>query len=114
VSALIDWLDGRRPAAPPSLRRVMADALERGDPGTGELAERLAAAGLDLLRIVIAGPPGREGALTLLAADALLTYACEAAVEEEAMEGNGAVARLTAALEPARFERVLQEQGAAP
>lgn len=48
-------------------------------PAAGGEAERLAAAAFDRLRRVLASSGTRETALDLLAADALLTHACEVA-----------------------------------
>jgi hypothetical protein len=53
--------------------------------GSGGLVEALAEAGLDRLRSARdATGRVRESAFRLLEADALLTYACEAALESEA------------------------------
>lgn len=102
------WLDARRPVPPGSLRTALTRALESaGDtaPSTGSsVAERLADAGLATLRSVLAGDAGRTSAPALLAADALLTYACEAAAEE----GPAAVARLGERLSPQAFEALLE------
>jgi|GEM_PF-2090547 len=70
---------------PDALRDRMLEALAA--VGTGSVpvddvdpdAARLAAAALDRLRVVLATDGGREAALDLLAADALLTDACAAA-----------------------------------
>jgi hypothetical protein len=109
VSDIVRWLDARRPAPPPSLRLAMIEALAEAGPDAGSLAERLAAAGLDALARVVAAPSARARAIHLLAADALITYACEAAVEEEASEGNDAVDRLTRRLDLHRFARTLEQ-----
>lgn len=80
MSSMGAWLSGRRPEPPLDLARRLGDsALEEGSLPTASLA----GAGrreLDAARRA----PGRvrESALRLLAADALLTYACEAALEE--------------------------------
>ncbi|MBW3553920.1 MAG: hypothetical protein KY466_10435 [Gemmatimonadetes bacterium] len=73
--------------------------------GEGSLPEQLAAAALSALSTVVAGPAGRLSAATLLAADALLTYACEAA----AGEGTASLQALTRGLGLDRFEALLQE-----
>jgi hypothetical protein len=101
------WIEGRRPALPPSLQQEIEAALARHDPGTGSLAERLAGAGIAALGQVASSDQGRQGALPLLAADALITYACEAAAEAEAAGHDGAVKRITGALGPATFTRLL-------
>jgi hypothetical protein len=109
VTDPIGWIDGRRPAPPPSLRREIETAMAQDDPGAGPLAERLAAVGMAALGRVASRPQGREEALRLLAADALITYACEAAAEAEADGDAGAIDRITAALDPASFARLHQE-----
>jgi hypothetical protein len=121
---LVRWLDDRRPAPPPSLRRALESTLARwaseadvavaepargAPPGPADagVAERLADAGLAALGRIAAEPSTRGGALDLLAADALLTYACEAAAEAEASGEAGAVERLTDRLAPGRFDALL-------
>lgn len=73
------WLDAREKAPPPELRERIAAALAEVTAETvpGALAE----AALACLRDTIAAPEERASALDLLAADALLTYALEAAAE---------------------------------
>lgn len=85
----------------------MRDAVAQGDPGVGTTSERLAAIALDALGRVAARPSTRARALELLAADALLTYACEAAVDPDA--NPDAMERLMAALDLRRFADLLQE-----
>lgn len=113
------WLEARHPVPPASLRAAMARALETGvadeagrrsggDNGTSvPVAGRLAEAALATLAGVIRGDGGRASAAQLLAADALLTYACEAA----AADGPAALDGLTAGLDAGRFERVLAGEG---
>lgn len=99
------WLDQRRPGMPPELRRAVDAALERSAPaGDGSVADRLADAGLGALSRVAGAPSERSTATELLAADALLTYACEAAAES----GPDALERLTARLDYPRFARLLE------
>lgn len=105
MSDLTEWVDGRRPPAPVALRDEVVRMLEHHDPRSGSVAERLAAAGLAGFSAVLAGPGDRSSAGALLSADALLTYACEAAAEE----GHGALERLTRELAPARFARLMTE-----
>ena len=114
------WLDARHPRPPASLRAAMARALDRSaaEPAGvlssparaahGSPAGRLAGAALAALREVVGGEGGRASAADLLAADALLTYACEAAAEE----GPAALEALTVALGPGHFEGLLE--GARP
>lgn len=75
------WLAARQPAAPSGIGGHVAAAVGRS---AGPLPEQLARAGADLLRRVAAAPQGgRELALDLLAADALVTYAFEAQTEAD-------------------------------
>lgn len=83
MSDLQRWLAERRPVPPDELATALHDVLARRRP-TGSTAEALLAAarqGLDEAR----ARPGRvrESAFTLLLADGLLTYACEAALDAE-------------------------------
>lgn len=83
---LADWLDARRPAPPPTLRAHLDRRVTPAPAGGGEgaLPDHLAAAGRDLLQRVRSHPAaGRELALDLLAADALVTYAFEAQAEAD-------------------------------
>ena len=77
------WLDTRRPAAPAELR----SALDLGVKGqaSGSVSQGLEHATLRSLQSALARPGRvRESAFELLAADAFLTFACEAALETEA------------------------------
>jgi hypothetical protein len=71
----------RLAAAPASLRARIQTALGAGagagTDGTGDLAVRLRAIAERLLAEVKSGPATRETAMTLLAADALITLSCE-------------------------------------
>lgn len=117
-----EWLDGRRPAMPAELRRAVDAALDRaaddepervldgpagaaagGESVGGYVADRLAGAALATLSRVARASPERGTAAELLAADALLTYACEAAAEA----GPEALDRLTARLDYPRFAALL-------
>ena len=78
MSDVRTWIAARRPAAPMDLGRWLHAETE-----SGSMTERitlLARTALDEAR----AQPGRirESAFQLLAADALVTYACEAALEE--------------------------------
>lgn len=116
MTDLSGWLDTRRPPPPASLRRAvdaamaqwLAEPAGRADAGAGALVDRLAGAGLAALRRIAAAPSTRSRAIELLAADALITYACEAAVEAEAQGEAGAVERLAHLLGPDRFAQLLQ------
>jgi sRNA-binding protein len=79
MSTRSDWMASRRPAPPPDFAAALdfgaaAGALE--DQLAEEARRRLAQARAKLGRV-------RESAFRLLEADALLTYACEAALERE-------------------------------
>jgi hypothetical protein len=80
------WLDSRRPAPTPTLRAHLERRVSLAPAGDGEgaLPDHLAAAARELLDRVLSRPAaGRELALDLLAADALVTYAFEAQAEED-------------------------------
>lgn len=96
------WLEARLRSAPPELadevRALVREAAEDGavEPlGGGAIADLLATAGLLGIDEVVATRSGRESALRLLAADAALTCAFEAAAET-----GGDVGRLCAAIGP--------------
>ncbi len=82
------WLAPRLQGVPESLRwriqeAIVAHAAPLPAPARGvEVASVLADAGSKLLARAEAMPPSREAALALLAADALMTYACEALAEQ--------------------------------
>lgn len=79
---VLAWLAARRPGAPPTLVEPMTRWLE---DSPASLPDHLALAGRALLERVLARPEGgRELALDLLAADALVTYAFEAQAEVDA------------------------------
>lgn len=79
---VMDWLASRRPTAPLALVEPMTRRLE---PSATTLPDHLAAAGKALLDGVLSHPEGgRDLALDLLAADALVTYAFEAQAETDA------------------------------
>ena len=59
----------------------MEDALGIPAAGAGSVADALRSAAEKLLAEAAVAPPSRETALSLLAADALMTYACEAVAE---------------------------------
>lgn len=97
--ALQEWLDGRQPEAPEALRRrIGALVAEHPEWENIPVAQALLAAGELLLRDVLAAAPkDREAALDLLAADACVTYAFEAAADhplELTALADGAVQRI--------------------
>lgn len=97
------WLDARPEPAPPEVRQRMAEALAGVMAGTvpGALAE----GALACLQATIAAPQQRATALDLLAADALLTYALEAAAEISA----AALREMTQAYGPNALASLLPE-----
>jgi hypothetical protein len=85
------------------LERRVRRAIERVEDPLDSVVHTLAAAALLCLRNAGAEGDQRSTANELLAADALLTYACEAAAEE----GIDALDRLTDELAVERFEALL-------
>lgn len=77
------WLDARRADVPPNLSARVREALGASlDLDVGEAPERCVAAAEGLVAgLLAADSTGRDSALTLLAADALVTYAFEAAAD---------------------------------
>ena len=80
------WLDGRSPPPPEDLRGQILDAVD--EPSDGDtVVEVLLDAALSRLTAARSRPGRvRETAFDLLVADALLTYACEAALESDVAE----------------------------
>ncbi|MEO7713230.1 MAG: hypothetical protein ABIV10_09965 [Gemmatimonadaceae bacterium] len=78
-----EWLDGRTPAGPAVLRARIDDALGTAADGESATATSacLAAAQRLVEELMLRDCASRESALDLLAADALVTYAFEAASE---------------------------------
>lgn len=76
------WLRDRADDVPePILDAMLGLVAATGEEGDA-VADRLAEAGLAGLQKVVAGPGSRSSANQLLSADALLTYAIEAAAEQ--------------------------------
>lgn len=83
------WIARRYPRPPSDL-----DAEISSDVGEGDaLAEELLAAARERLDAALARPGRvRQSAFDLLAADALITYACEAVLEsQDAMDALGSL-----------------------
>lgn len=80
------WLSGREPAPPPELAQRIAELAAPFDDSGTEVAVRcLAAAESALPDLLAAGESeSRANALDLLAIDALVTYAFEAASSDDA------------------------------
>jgi hypothetical protein len=83
---LARWLDSRRPLPPAALRARIDEALGRDLlADVDDIAEALLAAGERLVGSLLdENATSRGSALDLLAADALVTYAFEAASERPA------------------------------
>ena len=86
-----EWLDARTPPPPPRLAQRIHEALaecERDEPpgsSSTRIPELFMLAAMKLLERTTSGDAAsnaRASALDLLAADALLTYALEAAAED--------------------------------
>jgi hypothetical protein len=82
------WLESRTPAPPAELRAAVEAALGASNATEPQPTSGLADAGTSRLAAAL-GSPGRvrTAAFDLLAADALVTYACEAALESEDPDG---------------------------
>ncbi len=79
VSAALTFLDARDADVPAALREATrAAASEAAD---ADVVQALLAAARNSLAATLSKGEGRAAALDLLAADALLTWACEAAAE---------------------------------
>lgn len=95
------WLDSRRPVPPAALRARIDAALGRNLlTEVDDVEETLLAAGEQLVRALLdENATSRGSALDLLAADALVTYAFEAASErptELSARAATAMARIAA------------------
>ena len=98
---LAAWLDARRPAPPAALRDRIDAALGHDlHAEVGEVADTLLAAGERIVRSLLdEDATSRGSAIDLLAADALVTYAFEAASERPAdlsRRAAAAMARIAA------------------
>ena len=101
-----EWLSARASAAPSALNSRILEIVGRQAelPATGATTVFIEAARDTLQRLVDDEQYGRDGALDLLAADALMTYAYEhaaerasaAVLETMALSGASRVATLTA------------------
>lgn len=79
------WIRARLGSAPPALLDTMTAALP---PEDLPVPDALSEAALGLYARAVAGTGGREDALPLLAADALLTHAFEAEAERGSHGGR--------------------------
>jgi hypothetical protein len=91
---LADWLRDRTPAPPPRLaERIHTVLAERVSRPANEAPELCVDAAAELLHDLLDRPTGRASALDLLAVDALVTYAFEAAASDPAtVEARAAAA----------------------
>jgi hypothetical protein len=92
------WLDSRTPPPPERLARRLEEALQPDfdDADAGAMVERLTLAAVSILSGL---EQDRSSALDLLAADALISYALEAAAEDcvsFAASTDAMIARLAA------------------
>jgi hypothetical protein len=86
LNELLNWLEPRLTEVPESLRGRILDTVSGGqsDGRTGATGSAsLHRTGKELMSIAKTAPPTHDTAMTLLAADALITFACEAVAEEE-------------------------------
>jgi hypothetical protein len=100
-SGAVEWLAQYGDDVPPELLEAMQKAIAAVPAGSA--AQHLADAALASLRSALHRCDERVAALPLLAADALMTAACELA----AGEGDDALAALCAAHAPERMAEVV-------
>lgn len=100
------WLAMRAGAVPPALEARMESAMD-DVIDHDSVPATLADAARECMRDALAAGDDRSAALHLLAADALITYACEAAADG-GEPGFDAVAR---AAEPGRLALLLDMDG---
>jgi hypothetical protein len=75
-----EWLAHRTPVPPPALRARLDEALGESDAAADDVAEACLRTAERLIETLLRGEcTSRESALDLLTADALVTYAFEAA-----------------------------------
>ena len=98
--ALERWLAARSDAAPASLRPRLRAAIDASrEIGDGSIADRSCLAGESLLvRLLVEDCASRTAAPDLLAADALVTYAFEAAAETDGETTDSMDRRAAAAM----------------
>lgn len=106
------WLAGRLASAPPELAEAVWP-LVRGRLAEGE--HGLVQAALDALATAKEGEATRAEAVTLLAADAILTYALEAAADPDLGGSAARASELAARIGPGgligeRFDEDNQEE----
>jgi len=98
-AGLLTWLRGREPAPPEALAGKLSQCVASAPDAVfagGSIAEIAGRLGIETLRAVVRRQRvAHDGAMDLLAADAFVTYAFEAA-SEEGEEVTGLVHRLLA------------------
>jgi hypothetical protein len=99
----LDWLARRQPPPPFDLERRLMRAVERTQSSATSVADVLADAALESLTSAARAGADRTAANDLLTADALLTYAVEAAAEK----GGDRLDALLARLNLSRFDDLL-------
>ena len=97
------WLESRQPAPPFDLGRRLQRAVERTASQAVSVPDLFADAAFEALASAARGGAQRSAANDLLTADALLTYAMEAAAES----GPDVLAGVLAHLEIKRFDQEL-------
>ena len=96
MSPVLDWFSHESAGAPPALGGRAGQYLDE-TAGSADIAQDLASAALRALRATLAHPGGRDVALDLLAADALVTLALKARAESDPRTLGDFAARLRAA-----------------
>lgn len=79
MNTLREWLATRKPEPPPKLAERLAEIVGDEAFDGASTADVLIERGIQTLRTALSD---RDGALDLLAADALITYAMEAAADD--------------------------------
>jgi len=94
---VLDWLQSRTPIPPAAMTARIVTALgsRAGDDAAGASALCLDAAAELLERLLRQDEIGRDAALDLLAADALVTYAFESAAADIELVDDRAVGAMT-------------------
>ena len=105
MSSAVAWLETHIAEAPAQLRERMQRALANADE-TKPVAQQLSDAAMSCLSASLSNTGERSCAIDLLAADALLTHACQAAAEE----GAESLVTLTESMNADSFAALLREQ----
>jgi len=100
IDDAILWLAAREPAVPAALLEHTIKVLRSAAIAEASLPELFARSAMRALARAVELGDDRAGAADLLVADALLTWACEAAAEE----GGDALERLVSAADVSTFQ----------